>query len=659
VISASEDRTLKVWDLETGAELRTLPGHSLAAKAVAVTPDGRRAVSAGEHPGSTGELKVWDLRTEPRPRNVGAHTQAVSAVVVTPDGRHAVSASDDQTLKVWSLAQGAQLHALTGHTDSVRALAATPDGRRVISGSRDRTLKVWDVASGTQLHTLAGHSREVRAVAMTADGRRAISTSEEMTLKVWDVDTGAELHTLFGHSRGVKCVAMAPDCRRALSASADGTVKVWDLDTGAELRTLTGHPGYVHALAVTQDGRRAVSASSGQALKVWELDTGAELSTLSGWSAPAAGVAVTPYYLQIVDDRGTGGLRVWNPLPAVDVYTIRGDTGPIAAVACTPDGRLAVSASSDQRLRVWDVASAEALCTFRAESGLSACATAPDGVTCVAGDEGGGVHLLRLENVPPGPTLCTAWLSASGEAPAFGCLHCRVWSEVSEEDLGTELPCPNCGKAAKLNPFTVDADWRPVAATWSGLPGTRRETPLSPTPCCHRESTPAPLAPQPMSAHLKRLRADYEAITREFSDHPKITVTPLHGDPPDIYEVTYNIVGLELDVITVRPRKRSQHKVRFYLHSAYPEEMPKCVVETPIFHPNLTSLGCVDDSAPWTPETGLVDLVVHIGRMIAYQRYDVRFPMDAVAARWAETNANLFPIDDSDIAGPSPTEGAP
>ena len=58
---------------------------------------------------------------------------------------------------------------------------------------------------------------------------------------------------------------------------------------------------------------------------------------------------------------------------------------------------------------------------------------------------------------------------APGEAaPAFGCPHCRVWSEAPASALGTELPCPNCGKAVKLNPFVIEADWRPVAAAWKG-----------------------------------------------------------------------------------------------------------------------------------------------------------------------------------------------
>ncbi len=89
-------------------------------------------------------------------------------------------------------------------------------------------------------------------------------------------------------------------------------------------------------------------------------------------------------------------------------------------------------------------------------------------ISIVAGEAYGRLHLLCLENVEPGPPVLTVWRGSRQQRVAFGCTLCRAWSEVPASALGTELPCPHCGKAVKLNPFVIEADWRPVAAAWRG-----------------------------------------------------------------------------------------------------------------------------------------------------------------------------------------------
>src|ERR1022692_2193012 len=160
-VSASRDKTLKVWDLATGRALRTLEGHSARVYGVAATPDGRRAVSTSRDR----TLKVWDLETGGALRTLQGHYRSVYGVAVTPDGKRAVSASHDNTLKVWDLETGRALHTLAGHSARVYGVAVTPDGKRAVSASADHTLKVWDLETGSALRTLAGHSARVYGAA--------------------------------------------------------------------------------------------------------------------------------------------------------------------------------------------------------------------------------------------------------------------------------------------------------------------------------------------------------------------------------------------------------------------------------------------------------------------------------------------------------------
>jgi WD40 repeat protein len=202
-----------------GPLLANLRGHEGGVRAVAVTPDGRRAVSGSEDK----TLKVWDLETGEELRTLRGHEAWVQAVALSPDGRRAVSGSEDRTLKVWDLEMGEELATLRGHKDDVNAVALTPDGRRAVSGSDDQTLKVWDLERGEELHTLRGHEDWVRAVALSPDGRRAVSGSADQTLKVWDLERGEELATFTGES-AMKACAVSADGRTIVAGDKSGQV---------------------------------------------------------------------------------------------------------------------------------------------------------------------------------------------------------------------------------------------------------------------------------------------------------------------------------------------------------------------------------------------------------------------------------------------------
>jgi WD40 repeat protein len=277
-ISGSRDKTLKIWELENKKELIILVGHTLAINSVAVTHDSRSMISGSEDT----TLKVWNLASGLVTATFLGHTLPINSVAVTPDGRYAVSGSEDTTLKIWDLESGCNLCTLSGHSWPVTAVAVTPDGQSVVSVSMDKTVKVWDLKSGTEIMTLIGHTGSIISLAVTPDGRRAVSGSQDKTLKVWDLENGNLLNTLIGHTDSIKAVAVTPDGFQVLSTSSDRTLKVWDLSSGKEIVTLTGHTGDVNAVAIAPDGRTVVSGSEDMTLKIWDLATRLEIATLIG-----------------------------------------------------------------------------------------------------------------------------------------------------------------------------------------------------------------------------------------------------------------------------------------------------------------------------------------------------------------------------------------
>ncbi|PWA27224.1 hypothetical protein CCH79_00013900 [Gambusia affinis] len=221
IISGSTDRTLKVWNAETGECIHTLYGH-------------------------TSTVRCMHL-----------HEKRV------------VSGSRDATLRVWDIETGQCLHVLMGHVAAVRCVQY--DGRRVVSGAYDFMVKVWDPETETCLHTLQGHTN--RVYSLQFDGIHVVSGSLDTSIRVWDVETGNCIHTLTGHQSLTSGMELKDNI--LVSGNADSTVKIWDIKTGQCLQTLQGPHKHQSAVTCLQFNKNFVITSSDDGtVKLWDLKTG-------------------------------------------------------------------------------------------------------------------------------------------------------------------------------------------------------------------------------------------------------------------------------------------------------------------------------------------------------------------------------------------------
>jgi len=388
-VSGGDDGTLRVWDLTAGRQHATLTGHTDWVRAVAITPDGTRAISGGDD----GTLRVWDLTAGCQHATLTGHTRPIWSLAITADGSRAISGGDDGSLRVWDLTAGRRHATLTGHSRPIWSVAITPDGTRAVSGGGDGILRVWDLTAGRQHATLTGHTGEVFSVAMTPDGTQAVSGGSDGSLRVWDLTAGRQHVTLTGHVGWVRAVAVTPDATRAVSGGEDGALRVWDLTAGRQHATLTGHARQVHSVAVTPDGTRAISGGDDGSLRVWDLTASGEHAILTGW---IFSVAVTPDGTRAVSGGSDGTLRVWDLTAGRQHATLTGHTRPIWSVAITPDGTRAISGSGDGTLRVWDLTASGEDATLTILTGhigqashasqVFSVAITPDGTRAASGD---------------------------------------------------------------------------------------------------------------------------------------------------------------------------------------------------------------------------------------------------------------------------------
>jgi len=155
-----------------------------------------------------------------------------------------------------------------------------------------------------------------------------------------------------------------------------------------------------------------------------------------------------------------------------------------------------------------------------------------------------------------------------------------------------------------------------------------------------------------MNPRILRLNADYEKMRTEFLGHKYVKVEPVGPIPPERYIVTYRVPGIRWDTASNRPFVVNEHIAEIYLHSDYPREKPKCVLKTPIWHPNFGSYICIGDH--WAAGETLVDIIVQIGDMIQYKSYNPKSPLNGAAARWAVENRHMFPVGRVDILQAEP-----
>jgi tetratricopeptide (TPR) repeat protein len=148
---------------------------------------------------------------------------------------------------------------------------------------------------------------------------------------------------------------------------------------------------------------------------------------------------------------------------------------------------------------------------------------------------------------------------------------------------------------------------------------------------------------------------DEETLQGLLQGWPLIQITGKAGIPPEIYRFTYNLRGLYVSG-SGEILERDSHVLEVNLTLGYPRRAPQCRMLTPVFHPNFDdSMVCIGDF--WAASEGLDQLVIRIGRMISYQEYNTKSPLNGLAAKWAAQNSHLLPIDPRPVA--PPLNGAP
>ncbi len=461
VVTASLDKTARLWDAATGKELARF-AHDGKVLSAAFSPDGTRVATVSEDR----TARLWDVKTGKELVRFH-HDNTVWRAVFSPEGTRVATVSDDKTARLWDVKTGKELARLQ-HDGPVWNTAFSPDGTRIATASYDMTARIWDTATGKELIKPLRHDDRVLSAAFSADGTRIVTASSDKTARIWDAATGAQLASL-AHDGIVWRAAFSPDGKQVVTASYDDTARLWDAATAKELARFT-HDGSVVSVAFSPDGTLVATASSDKTARLWEAATGKELARLAhdNW---VLSVAFSPDGRRIVTASGLTA-RLWEVAAKED--TRLAHEGTVGSAAFSADGKQVITASDDKTARLWDTATGKEFARLVHDNAVGNASFSPDGTLVLATSDktawlwqvSSGKELARLTHdsavwtaafSPDGTRVLTAsddktarlWQVASGKEIVHLNHEGAVWNASFSPD-GTRVVTASADKTARV-----------------------------------------------------------------------------------------------------------------------------------------------------------------------------------------------------------------
>lgn len=533
VASAGRDRTVRLWEVRTGRELRRLPGQEATARLLFFAADGR-TLTAVSGPREN-VVRRWGIRSGRELRHWRGPKYGTVRATASADGRLLAVADSEGSVALQTTATGRVVRRLRGSpAGTVLALTFSGDGRALWAASEDGTVRAWTVANGRQLVCLrlrrdpadrwccaafsaggilavavkggklvslwdlgAGRRvgqwrvpapKDVSALAFSADGRLLACAGDAGLLLLANLRTGKATR-LVGHLDGIACVAFSPDSTVLASGGEDGSMRLWDVATGRELHRRGVAQEAVTALACLADGRTLVTGTATGMIHFWDKKTGKELRRLQGHARSVECVAASPDGKTLASVSKDRLVKLWDMRTGREGQRLAGHDSQVLCVAFSPDGRTLASAGgvfgAEHAVLLWDVYTGKEVRRLAGHRhGVLALAFLPDGHTLVSS---GADRALRFWDVFSGEALhgaagvgVDAWvaLSADGKTLASAELGgtARVWEALTGQPrrlLPDRLATHYCLALAPGGRLLAAAGWGGTVTLWDLATGRK------------------------------------------------------------------------------------------------------------------------------------------------------------------------------------------
>ena len=467
--SGSLDRTILLWDTQTGTRRSTLSPIS-GVHSLAYSPDGSTLATGGRH----GTVQLWDAATGNLRSTHSEHTDSVLSLAFSPDGSTLASSGGggEKNVILWDAATGSLRNTLGYHSYST--LAFSLDGRTLALG-RSGAVDLWDMETGSLRNTLPriDGSGSVLSLAYSPDGLTLAGGTGRNTIGLWNTQTDTLINTL-EHRGSVLSLAFSPDDRTLASGvgdisvrddvsddvSGDGTVRFWDIATGSVINTLRGHSSDVYSIAYSPDGSTLASGSDSTIL-LWDVATGTLRNQLTGHGDSIRSVAFSPDGSTLASGSNDDTVRLWDVATGNTRNTLRGHSDDVSSVAFSLDGLTLASGSAGVLL--WDAATGTLKNVLETDGYVYSLAYSPDGNTLASGGNS-GIHLWNAATGNLIDTFGVYSFYSLTYSPDGSTLASGHWRDVILWDATTGNPIDTFEHPNTIHDVAFGSDGRTLAS---------------------------------------------------------------------------------------------------------------------------------------------------------------------------------------------------